>query len=86
MKNNDLFKIAEVAKFLGVSTTTIRYYEQYGFIKPAKIDEMTGYRYFDVNNISEITHIIDMRQAGLSMRQIKNTLKVTLIFAHISVI
>ena len=71
MKNNDLFKIAEVAKFLGVSTTTIRYYEQYGFIKPAKIDEMTGYRYFDVNNISEITHIIDMRQAGLSMRQIK---------------
>lgn len=75
MNNNKLFKIAEVAKFLGVSTTTLRYYEQYGFIKPAKIDEMTGYRYYDVNNISEITHIIDMRQAGLSMMQIKKYLE-----------
>jgi len=71
MNKNDLFKIAEVAKFLGVSTTTLRYYEQYGFIKPAKIDDMTGYRYYDVKNISEITHIIDMRKAGLSMQQIQ---------------
>ncbi|MFA7032110.1 MAG: MerR family transcriptional regulator [Bacilli bacterium] len=72
MAKNDLFKIAEVAKFLGVSTTTLRYYEQYGFIKPAKVDEMTGYRYYNINNIGEITHIIDMRRSGLSMRQIKS--------------
>ncbi|MFA5480851.1 MAG: MerR family transcriptional regulator [Bacilli bacterium] len=71
---NKLFKIAEVANFLGVSTTTLRYYEQYGFIKPSKIDEFTGYRYYDIRNIGEITHIIDLRRLGLSMRQIENYL------------
>lgn len=66
-----LFRIAEVARFLGVSTTTLRYYEEYGLLKPAKIDEMTGYRSYDIRNIGEITHIIDLRRSGLSMLQIK---------------
>ena len=72
MIRNELIKISEVAKFLGVSTKPLRYYEQYGFIKPAKIDSATGYRYYNIKNNGEITHIIDMGRSGLSMRQIKN--------------
>ncbi|MFA5443294.1 MAG: MerR family transcriptional regulator, partial [Bacilli bacterium] len=67
----ELFKISEIATFLGVTPTTLRYYEQYGFIKPAKVDIDSGYRYYNIKNIGEITHIIDLRRLGLSMRQIQ---------------
>lgn len=72
--NQKSFRIAEVANFLGVSTTTLRYYEEYGLIKPYEIDEETNYRYYDIKNIGEITHIIDLRRSGLSMMQIRDYL------------
>lgn len=72
--NTNTFLISKVAKFLGVSTTTLRYYEEYGLLKPFEIDDETGYRYYDIKNIGEITHIIDLRRSGLSMLQIKKYL------------
>lgn len=40
-----LHTISEVAKMLGLSTETIRYYESQGVIKPLR-DEKNGYRYY----------------------------------------
>ncbi len=71
MKNN-LFKISQVAKFLSVTTTTLRYYESEGLITPKYIDKITKYRYYDVSNINTFAYILMLRDAGASMMQIKS--------------
>ncbi len=71
MKNN-LYKISQVAKFLSVTTTTLRYYEAEGLLTPAYIDPNTKYRFYDVNNINTVAYILALRDAGASMMQIKS--------------
>lgn len=70
-----LFKISEVAKFLSITTKTLRHYESEGLIKPYKIDPKTKYRYYNSRDISEISYIILLRRAGVSIQQIKEYLQ-----------
>lgn len=42
-----MFKITEFSKITKVPVKTIRYYQELGLLKPAVVDEMTGYRRFD---------------------------------------
>lgn len=41
-----MFKIGEYSKITQVSGGQLRYYDEIGLLKPAKIDEWTGYRYY----------------------------------------
>ena len=41
-----LLKIGELADFSGISTKALRVYEKMELIKPVKVDEETGYRYY----------------------------------------
>lgn len=74
MKDEALYRISEIASFFGVTTTTIRYYEEYGILKPAKVDEQTRYRYYDMKNINMIGNILGLRKSGMGMMQIKDYL------------
>ncbi len=67
-----LFKISEVAKFLSVTTTTLRYYESEGLLTPAYIDGNSKYRYYDATNINTVAYILALRDAGATMMQIKS--------------
>lgn len=69
-----IYKISEVAHFLNISTTTIRYYEEYGLFKPVFIDKESSYRYYDVHNINTISNILSLRESGMGMAQIKKYL------------
>lgn len=69
-----IYKISQVAHFLNITTTTIRYYEEYGLIKPAYIDKDSSYRFYDVHNINEISNIIFLRESGMGMSEIKKYL------------
>lgn len=70
MKN--YFKINEMSKFFDMNTSALRYYERYGLITPAFIDPHTHYRYYDLSNINTLAYIIDLKNAGMSMNQIKD--------------
>ena len=67
-----MIKIGEFANIFDVSIKTIRLYEEKGLIKPYYIDYYTGYRYFDENNIKEMTKILILKDLGLSLKEIKN--------------
>lgn len=41
-----MFKIGEFSKLTQVSTRMLRYYDETGLLKPAKIDSLTGYRMY----------------------------------------
>lgn len=70
MKNN-LYKISEIADFFDTTTTTIRYYEEFGLLKPEYVDSQTKYRYYDVANINTVAYILELRGNGMSISDIK---------------
>lgn len=64
------FKINQIAKFFGINTSALRYYEQYGLLKPAYIDKTNKYRYYDLNSIDKLETILSLRQNNMDMAQI----------------
>ena len=47
----ELLSIGEFAKLRGVSVKSLRYYERVGALKPAYVNEESGYRYYSINQI-----------------------------------
>lgn len=72
--SDELMKIGEVAGFFNVSVKAIRVYEKKGIIKPAKVDEQTGYRYYTVDQIQQLNALIELQQLGFSLSEIKKLL------------
>lgn len=66
-----LFKIGEISKKCNVSIKTLRYYEDFGLIKPAKTDIYSGYRYYDEGNLETIYKILTLKELGFSLQEIK---------------
>ncbi|MCT4612094.1 MAG: MerR family transcriptional regulator [Clostridia bacterium] len=63
--------VNEVSKLLGISSHTIRYYDKEGLIK-LKLNERSGYREFDMNDIINLLNVIILRESEISIRDIKS--------------
>jgi effector-binding domain-containing protein len=70
-----MFKIGEFSKFSQVTTKTLRYYDEFGLLKPAKVDRFTGYRYYSASQLSRINRIVALKGIGLSLEQIAHLLE-----------
>ena len=68
--DNNLFKIGEIAKILGVTRKTILVYEDMGLLTPAVKDEASGYRYYTADNMTQIRSIRSLQALGLSLKEI----------------
>lgn len=66
-------QIRQVAKLLGVSSRTIRFYEEKGLIQPQKNQE-NHYRRFTEQDICQIQTILTLRELGFSIVEIKKLL------------
>lgn len=67
MKN--YFLISEFAKLRGININSLRYYEKLGILKPAHIDENTGYRYYAPEQVSVLNKIILCIQLGIPLKE-----------------
>lgn len=67
-------KINELSKRLGISTRTIRFYEQNGLL-PAVQRENNQYRIFVEEDIWRLQTIIALREAGMVIKEIKQALE-----------
>ena len=65
-------RIGDFSNIVGVSVKTIRFYEEKGLIQPAYIDKYTGYRYYDEKNIEKILMILQYKNMGFTLEEIKN--------------
>ena len=68
-----MFKIGEIAKQAGVTTRTLRYYEQLGLFVPSNVSTK-GYRYYDDGTLVVITRIRELQRVGLSLDEIKEVI------------
>lgn len=66
-----MLKIGDFSKMSKLTIKALRYYEKEGLVIPKYTDELTGYRYYENNQLIEIARIISLKQAGLSIEEIK---------------
>jgi len=62
-------KINEAAKQLQTSAWTLRYYEQVGIMAP--VARISGMRDYTAADISQIKSILDLRDCGVTIEEIK---------------
>jgi len=69
------YTINKLAKMAGISTRTLRYYDQFGLLTPARAAE-NGYRLYGQKEVDRLQHILFYRELGMSLEDIKTTLDV----------
>ena len=63
-------QIKEFAEFTGVSVRTLHYYDEIGLLKPACVDELTGYRFYDEGSLLRMQEILFYRELDFSLKSI----------------
>ena len=69
-----MITIRGFAKLCGCNTQTLRYYDRIGLLTPAKVDEWTGYRYYEEEQALLFVKIKNLQQADFSIEEIKTIL------------
>lgn len=68
--DENLFQIGEVARILGISRKMILNYEDHGLVVPAVKDEISGYRYYTADNMTQLRSIRTLQSLGLSLKEV----------------
>lgn len=63
----------KMAELSGVSTRTLRYYDQIGLLKPARVAE-NGYRMYGTKEVDLLQQILFYRELGVELDKVKKIL------------
>jgi DNA-binding transcriptional MerR regulator len=66
--------IGEFSRLTQLPTKTLRYYDDIGLFKPARIDPFTQYRYYSVEQLPRLYRLLALKGLGLSLDQIARLL------------
>lgn len=69
-----MYTIKELADLAGVTTRTLRYYDQQGLLPPARIGQ-NAYRYYDQSSLLRLQQIMFYRELDLPLREIADILE-----------
>lgn len=64
------YTVQKLGKLAGISTRTLRYYDEIGILKPARINS-SGYRIYGAAEVDRLQQILFYRELGISLEAIK---------------
>lgn len=67
-----MFQIGIFSKMNHITAKTLRHYDEIGLLKPAYVDDFTGYRFYSTEQLPRLHKIIALKQMGLSLIQIQS--------------
>jgi len=67
------WSIVEVARHAGVSSRTLRHYDDVGLVPPAYVGT-NGYRYYDQDALLRLQEVLLLRELGLPLDAIRRIL------------
>ena len=70
------YTIQKLAHLAGISTRTLRYYDQIGLLSPARTNE-SGYRIYGAKEVDVLQQILFYKEMGLELAQIKEAIQDT---------
>src|SRR3954468_8838564 len=65
------YTVQKLASLAGVSTRTLRYYDEIGILKPARINS-SGYRIYGQNEVNRLQQILFYKELGVRLDVIKD--------------
>ena len=63
------YSVSNLAKLSGVSTRTLRYYDQIGLLRPLR-QSANGYRIYGQGEVDRLQQILFYRELGVSLEEI----------------
>ena len=70
-----MLKIGEFAWLSQVTVETLRHYDRIGLLKPAHLDQFTGYRYYSLDQLARLNRILALKDLGLPLEKIAQILE-----------
>jgi DNA-binding transcriptional MerR regulator len=64
------YTINKLGQMAGISTRTLRYYDEIGILNPARINS-SGYRIYGQAEVDKLQHILFYRELGVNLESIK---------------
>lgn len=64
------WSIAQVARMSGVTSRTLRHYDEIGLLPPARVGP-NGYRYYEEDQLLRLQQVLVLRELGLGLAEIK---------------
>ncbi|WP_434510288.1 MerR family transcriptional regulator [Desulfitobacterium sp. AusDCA] len=68
------YTVQKLSRIAGISTRTLRYYDEIGILKPARVNS-SGYRIYGQAEVDRLQHILFYRELGVELEQIKAILE-----------
>lgn len=65
-----MLRIGEFSRFSRISIRMLRHYDAAGVLKPAALDEATGYRFYTVEQLAQANRVKTLRDLGFNVREI----------------
>ncbi len=69
-----MYKVSDVAKMVGISARTIRYYDEIDLFKPSEVSE-GGYRLYTDKDLDKLQQILFYKNLGMSLYEISESVK-----------
>ena len=66
-----MFSIGEFARHGRVSVRMLRHYDAIGLIRPACVDDATGYRLYEASQLDELNRVIALKDLGFTLQQVQ---------------
>ena len=70
-----MLKIGEFSALARVSIKTLRYYDEFGLLRPVRIDPGSGYRYYSAGQLPRLHRILALRDLGFPLDSIAQALE-----------
>jgi len=70
-----MIKIGDFSKLAHVSIKTLHHYDALGLLKPVHVDRYSGYRYYEIGQLSRLNRILALKDLGLSLEQVTELLR-----------
>ena len=64
-----MFRIGEFSRLTQVSIRMLRHYDEAGLLHPARVDPLTGYRLYTVEQMPKLQRIVLLRDMGFTVAQ-----------------
>lgn len=70
-----MFSIGEFARHGRVSVRMLRHYDTIGLLRPACVDQASGYRFYQASQLAELNRIIALKDLGFTLQQVQAILE-----------
>src|SRR5215469_9160706 len=70
-----MFLSGEFSHLARVSKRLLQFYDEIGLLRPAHIDQQTGYRYYSAKQLPRLNRILALKELGFSLDQVQEMLQ-----------